>query len=361
MKKYLFITLLCFSISAIAQKTKNLVVVTLDGYRWKDLFTGADEELINDKAYVTQKYQKDVKAKYWRATPEERREVLMPFVWGTIAKKGQLYGNRNLGNFMNVKNRYWFSFPGYNEMFTGYPDTLVNSNAFPPNHNVNVLEFINQQPAFKSKVAVFAGWNAYYNILNQKRSQLPINAGWAQFKGENLNDVQKFLNWQQQYVPQIMGPDERIDAVTYPLAMEYLKQHKPRVFYLAFIDTDAFGHQGKYDLYLDAAKRTDALIADLWAYLQSDPFYKDQTTLLITTDHGRGNGASWKSHKNTIPHCDEIWLAAIGPDTKPLGEAKQTGQLYQNQIAKTLAAFLGLNFTSKNPIGEPIKAILPVR
>lgn len=361
MKKFVLIMFLCASISAVAQKTKNLVVVTLDGYRWKELFTGADEGLINDKAYVAQKYQKDMKQKYWRTTPEERREVLMPFIWGTIAKKGQLYGNRNLGNFMNVKNRYWFSFPGYNEMFTGYPDTLVNSNAFPPNHNVNVLEFINQQSAFKGKVAVFAGWNAYYNILNQKRSGLPINAGWAEFKGPNITDLQRFLNWQQQFAPQIMGPDERNDAITYPLAKEYVRQNKPRVLYLALIDTDAFGHQGKYDLYLEAAKHTDAILEDLWNYLQSDPFYKDQTTLVITTDHGRGDGASWKSHKNTIPHCDEVWFAAMGPDTKPLGEAKQVGQLYQNQIAKTLAAFLGLDFTTKNPQGDAIKAVLPVR
>ncbi|WP_343532899.1 alkaline phosphatase family protein [Pedobacter sp.] len=358
MKKIVLMMLLGMAMNASAQKTKNLVVVTLDGYRWKELFAGADEELINTKSFIT---QKNVKEKYWRATAAERREALMPFLWGTIAKKGQLYGNRNQGNFMNVKNRYWFSYPGYNEMFTGYPDTLVNSNTFPPNHNVNVLEFINQQAAFKGKVAVFAGWNAYYRILNQERSKLPINAGWAEFKDPNITPLQQFLNWQQKLAPQVIGPDERIDAVTYPLAKEYAKQNKPRVLYLALIDTDAFGHQGKYDLYLDAANRTDAILEDLWNYLQSDPFYKDQTTLVITTDHGRGDGSSWKSHKNSIPHCDEVWFAAMGPDTKPLGEIKKAGQIYQNQIAKTLAAFLGLTFTSKNPIGEEIKEVLPVR
>lgn len=358
MKKVLFLLMMMSSAVYAQQKTKNLVVVTLDGYRWKELFTGADEELINTKTFIT---QKNVKQKYWRPTAQERREVLMPFVWGTIAKKGQLYGNRNEGNLMNVKNRYWFSYPGYNEMFTGYPDTSVNSNAFPPNHNVNVFEYINQQAAYKGKVAVFSGWNAYYRILNQERSQLPINAGWAAYNGPNMTDLQQFLNWQQKYTPQIMGPDERIDALTYPMAKEYLKQNKPRVLYMALIDTDAFGHQGKYDLYLDAANRTDAILEELWVYLQSDPFYKDQTTLVVTTDHGRGDGVTWKSHKNSIAHCDEVWLMAMGPDTKPLGELKTAGQVYQNQIAKTLAAFLGLNFTSKNPIGDVLKDVLSVR
>ncbi|TZF83175.1 LTA synthase family protein [Pedobacter sp. BS3] len=350
-----FLMIAGMQVMAQQQKTKNLVVVTLDGYRWKELFTGADEELINNKAFIK---QKDVKDKYWRNTPEERRKVLMPFFWSTIAAKGQLYGNRTVGNNMNVKNPYWFSYPGYNEMFTGYPDTIVNSNDYPPNPNVNVFEFINKQPAYQGKVAVFAGWNAYYRILNEKRSGLPINAGWTEFKGPNITETQKFLNWQQQFVPQIYGPDERIDAVTYPMAKEYLKQNHPKVLYLAFIDTDAFGHQGKYDLYLDAAHRTDTFIGDLWNYLQSDPFYKDQTTLLVTTDHGRGDGASWKSHKRSIPHCDEVWLAAIGPDSKALGEVRQSGQLYQNQIAKTIGRLIGLDFTTKNPMGEPIESIL---
>lgn len=54
------------------QKTKNLVIVTLDGYWWKELFAGADEELINTKAFIA---QKDVKQKSWIATPQEKREV----------------------------------------------------------------------------------------------------------------------------------------------------------------------------------------------------------------------------------------------------------------------------------------------
>lgn len=355
MKKILFLLLIMGTQTFAQQKTKNLVVVTLDGYRWKELFTGADEELINTKAFIS---QKDVKQKYWRETSQERREVLMPFIWNTFAKKGQLYGNRELGNFFNVKNNYWFSFPGYNEMFTGYPDSAINSNALKANPNINVFEFLNNKSKYKDKVAVFAGWNAYYNILDQKRSKLPINAGWTEFKGPNNTEIQNFINWQQQFIPQIMGPDERIDAATYPLAKEYLKQNHPKILYLAFIDTDAFGHQGKYDLYLDAARNTDALIADLWNYLQSDPFYKDQTTLLITTDHGRGDGDLWKSHKRSIPHCDEVWFGVMGPDTKPLGEIKQSGQLYQNQIAKTIAALLGENFSSKNPIGDVIGSVL---
>ena len=63
---------------------------------------------------------------------EERRKLLMPFFWNTIAKQGQVYGNRRYSNNVNTANKYWFSYPGYNEIFTGYPDTAVNSNEYPP-------------------------------------------------------------------------------------------------------------------------------------------------------------------------------------------------------------------------------------
>jgi hypothetical protein len=359
MKNLCLAVFLLASIATYAQnrKTENLVIITLDGYRWKELFTGADSFLVVNKKFMPGDSTALVK-KYWATTPQERRKMLMPFVWTTVAKDGQLYGNRTIGNNVNVKNKYWFSYPGYNEIFTGYPDSAINSNDYPPNPNVNVLEYINKQSTYKNKVAVFASWNAYYRILNEERSGLYINAGWSELKDSDLNATQKTLNEQQAHLPHIFGETERLDGSTYALATEYLKKNHPKVLYLAFIDTDAFGHQGKYDLYLDAAHYIDAMIGELWNYLQQDPFYKGKTTLLITNDHGRGYEEKWTGHYYTIPHSDEIWFAAMGPDTKPLGEVTQPGQLFQNQIAKTIARLLGMNFTTQHEIGEPIHAVL---
>ncbi len=226
--------------NAFAQKAKNLVVVTLDGLRWQELFMGADEELINSKTYNT---RETIKEKFWRETAEERRAVMMPFFWNTIAKEGQVYGNRNFGNFVNMKNPYWISYPGYNEIFTGYPDSAVNSNGHPNNPNVSVFEYLNNKKEFNGKVAIFGGWNVYGKIFNAERSKLPINNGFSKFRGDSLSDVQVALNLQQELMPEIMGPSERPDVITYPLAKEYLKLNKPRVLYLALADTDAFPAQ----------------------------------------------------------------------------------------------------------------------
>ena len=49
----------------------------------------------------------------------------MPFVWETIAQNGELLGNSTYGNNVNVQNRYWFSYPGRSEAFTGYYDSAI--------------------------------------------------------------------------------------------------------------------------------------------------------------------------------------------------------------------------------------------
>ena len=98
MRKLIVFLFIITSVPVFARQenTKNLVIITLDGYRWKELFTGADEALIHTKAFIS---QKNIKEKYWRDNAEERRKALMPFFWQVIAKKGQLYGNRTSGNF----------------------------------------------------------------------------------------------------------------------------------------------------------------------------------------------------------------------------------------------------------------------
>jgi hypothetical protein len=360
LKSLIIICLLfcCKIVQGQKMQTKNIVIITFDGYRWKELFNGADSSNLFGKKFTSQDSTWRIR-KYWGKDTNERRAKLMPFFWNTIAKKGQIYGNRNYGNFVNVTNRYWFSFPGYNEIFTGYADTLINSNAHPANHNINVLEFLHKMPDFKGKVATFTSWDAFYKILNEERSGFPINSGYNNVKGDKLSDVQKALNDLQWWLPKDYGMGERHDGITYSFAKEYVKINHPRILQLSFIETDALAHSGKYDYYLDAANYNDKMIADLWNYMQSDPFYKDNTTFIITEDHGRGYLDNWQHHYYTVEHSNEIFFAIMGPDTSALGEIKQKGQLYQNQFAQTIASLLGVKFENGHDIGKPIKEVLP--
>lgn len=334
-------------------KTQNVIIVTLDGMRWQEIFGGIDSALMNNA-----KYSQDtaaLKNKFWSDNAEERRKKFLPFFWSTIAQQGQLYGNRNKNNFVNITNPYQFSYPGYNEIFTGYPDTAVNSNDKVYNKNINVLEFINKQKNFQGKVAAFTTWDVFPYILNAKRSGIYVNADVDTLKFNSpqfnlINDIQ-FLTTRPIGV--------RPDVLTYIAGREYLKEFHPRVLYIAFDETDDFAHEGLYDQYLGAAHAEDAMIADLWNTLQSMPQYKNKTTLIVTCDHGRGDKIKdqWRDHGQKVEDSNQIWIAVLGPDTKALGEIKTNGQLYQRQIATTIAKLLGFNFKPGHPVMQPIEGI----
>ncbi len=338
---------------AQTHKTENVVIVTLDGMRWEEVFGGADSVLIN-----TEKYTHDtagLKAKFWSNDSLERRKKLFPFLWSTVTKEGQLYGNRHLGNYVNVTNKYWFSYPGYNEIFTGYPDTAVNSNDKILNKNTNVLEFINKQKGYEGKVAAFSTWDVFPYILNAKRSGIYVNSDVDSlpFKSPQFD----IINQIQFLTPRPIGV--RPDILTYIAGKEYLKEYKPKVLYIAFDETDDFAHGGNYEQYLGAAHAEDGMIKDLWNTLQSMPQYKDKTTLIVTCDHGRGDEVKdeWRDHGQKIKGADQIWLAVIGPDTPATGEQKQPGQIYQRQYATTIASLLGFTFKPEHEVMPPIGSI----
>ena len=356
--RLIFVIALQFSLAithvSAQQKTENLIIITLDGMRWQEVFSGADIALLSDKRFT--KDSAAMFAKFWNEDPTIRRKKIFPFLWSTLAKNGQLLGNRNLGNKVNNANPYKFSYPGYNEIFTGYPDTLVNSNDKILNKNTNVLEFIHQQPVFNNKVAAFTTWDVFPYILNKWRSGIYVNSDQDTISA-SVNNYQ-LLNDFQRLSPRPIGV--RPDVITYLGAREYLKSNKPRVLYIAFDETDDFAHGGQYNQYLLSAAAQDQMIADLWNWLQADPAYQGKTTLIVTCDHGRGDTIkeTWRSHGEKIPEAGEIWVAIMGPDTPAAGERKDTVQLYQKQLAATFAKLLGLDFTANHPVAEPIESVI---
>ena len=352
--KYILSILLVLSVNiGHAQHAENIIIVTTDGFRWQEVFTGMDSSLANDKRF-NQGDSEYIFKKYWAETAAERRSKLMPFFWSVVEKNGQIYGNRNYDNKVNNANRYWFSYPGYNEIFTGYPDTIINSNSYPDNPNTNFLEYLNKQSTYKNKIAAFGAWDAFDRILNEKRSRFPVYSAYDEYGGRNPTDHEKLISKLSKEAFKPMGEEECLDVFMHYGAIEYLQNKKPKVLYIAYGETDEWAHGSKYKDYLDAAHSVDKWINDLWDYIQSDPFYKNKTAIFITTDHGRGLKEEWTSHWNTIKNSNEIWCAAMGTDIKAKGEIKTTGQLYQQQFAQTICNLLGQKFTCEHPVAEKI-------
>ena len=344
---------------AQAPKTKNVILVMTDGLRWQEVFQGADAALMNKESGTVTDIPA-LKKNYWRDSEQARRETLMPFLWSTIAKKGQIYGNRAIGSEAAVTNGKNFSYPGYNETLTGFSDDRIDSNDKKPNLNVTVLEWLHKKAAFQGKVAAFAAWDVLPYIFDSDRAGFPINAGWDPFPA--VTPQMEMLNLMKAQLPRVW-PDEPFDVLPFQTAHEYLKAKKPRVLYLSLGETDDWAHDRNYRLYLDAAHRVDAYLKTLWETVQATPAYRDSTTMIVTTDHGRGTTpADWKSHGEKVPESKDIWIAVLGPDTKALGERAHIPAVRQDQIAATLAALLGEDYGGAQPkAGKPIGDVLRLR
>lgn len=353
MKLIYLLTLSTLAFSLNAQElpaAKNIFIITTDGFRWQEVFAGADSALINNTQYTADTAL--TREMYWDVTPELRRKKLMPFLWNVIARKGQLYGNRLLNNKVNMKNLYKISYPGYNEILTGYADWHLIPNTPVNNRNTNILEYLNRQPGYKGSIAAFTSWNIFPYIINEERSKLVVNSGYELLE-EDADSANFFINRVQENI--VEKKHTRYDLLTCLGAREYIRAKHPKVLFLGLGETDESAHSSRYDLYLQQANMADKMIADLWYYVQTDPLYKDNTTFIITTDHGRGSSSkSWFTHGPFTSGSGQTWMAIIGPGIAASGEIKMEQQSYGNQLASTIALLLGEKFTPSHPTGKPL-------
>ena len=337
-----------------ALRTRNVVLIVSDGLRWQEVFSGADPLLLNEKNGGIWDKERDLRREFWRDDPQVRRKALLPFLWTTVAARGQIFGNQAKGSIARVTNGLAFSYPGYNEMLTGRPDTRINSNEYGPNPNVTVFEWLNGLPDLHGKVRVFATWATFKDIFNVGRSHLPLEVGWdPPYQGGTLTPRQQLLD--RLYRTTTRFDDEDLDDsfLQIPL-LDSFHSHHPRVLFVGYGETDNWAHAGRYDLVLHSAHTFDHFVEELWNTLQALPAYRDRTTFIITTDHGRGSGpVQWREHGVDEPGSENIWIAVMGPDTAPLGERAHTTEVHQAQIAATVAALLGKDYRQSVPVAAP--------
>lgn len=347
--------------NAASLKTKNVFLITTDGLRWQEVFSGAEESLLN-KTNGGVNNVTALRQQFWRETPEERRKALLPFLWSEVAVNGQIYGNQTKGSVAQITNGKKFSYPGYSEFLTGAADARIDSNHKIPNPNTNVFEWLNLRPGFKGKVGAVVNWDVIPWILNTERSRLPVWTGFPlQTNAPVLIKVKPEL---EQLLADTTPIWDNIilDSFTARAALDYVKQEKPRALYLAFGETDEWAHEGRYDQVLEAAHNVDHFIQRLWDTVQSMSAYRDKTTFIIATDHGRGSGPhAWQNHGKDVDGAENIWIAVIGPDTPPLGERTNCASVTQSQIAATVAALLGEDYHAAFPHTAPplVEAIRP--
>src|SRR3954471_14681944 len=228
-----------------ARKTENVVLIVSDGLRWQEIFRGAERPLMSKSPGGVSDTSALI-VEYWRDDVSERRAALFPFLWGKVAREGQIFGNQDKGSVARIENAFRFSYPGYNEMLTGSFDPRVNSNDYPPNPNVTVFEFLARDPAFRGKVGAIATWDAFHRIFNEERAGIDVIAGWhPPFTGDLAKSPRgAMLNELYKTNVRYWG-DNTFDAPMQLVTKEYLETRKPRLLFVGYGETDAWAHGGR--------------------------------------------------------------------------------------------------------------------
>lgn len=326
----------------------RVIVVTVDGYRWQEFFGGADAAYFarNSKGVV-----EAAAADYAAPTPEARRARVMPFVWHTVARDGQIFGDAARRSRAHLTNGLWFSYPGYNELLSGAADPRVDSNDKVPNPNVTVLEWLHRRPGFAGRVEAFGAWDVLPSIVNTARSGIPVGTAFTPAPHASTARERE-LNQMARDLPPVWSYGT-FDAPFVEAALEAMRARDPRVVYIMLGEGDEWAHEGHYRLYLDAAHRADRFFERLWSAAQALPRYRGRTTLLVTTDHGRGATIKdWSDHGRDVPAAEDTWMFAMGPGIPALG-VREGVTVTTSQFAATIARAAGESFATGAPNAAP--------
>ncbi len=339
-------------------KTRNVVFITVDGWRIQEMFGGMDGTIARKEKDSGIYDLERARRRFWRDTPDGRRAALLPFFWGTLAPQGVVLGNREKGSSVVIRNPHRYSTPGYLEILTGQPQPETDASLFERNPHRTFLEFIQEQAGLsRTQVAVVASWAEMRALAASRPEPFFINAGYepvppalATPRMTAVSDLQDEImtGWET----------GRSDAVTFNIALEYLKMHRPRLLYIALDESDDWAHARRYDRVLDYMHVVDGWLRVLWETLQASDAYRGRTTIVLTTDHGRGlTPRDWIEHDEAIEGAQDIWVAVIGPDAPRTGEAGPAAAVTQSDVAATVIRLFGLDDRKFNPAGgAPIAA-----
>ena len=280
--------------AASAAPAPNVILITLDGVRWEEVFRGVDPGQSVDP------------------NPQ-----IFPFLTGTLAKQGVLFGNHGRGETVRVGNSHQNSLPGYQSIMACTTQPCGSNlcgripvETFPE----RLLHDLNLKP---EQVATIASWDKIANAVEHVEGTLFVNAGNRALKidGDPINDADAALNAAQaKDVPP--WKDARWDKYTVGHALEYLKAKRPRFLFVSLNDSDEWGHKGQYDQYVATLRQQDNWIRDIVTTLDGMGEYGRNTTLIITTDHGRGEGNDWDDHGVGYPDSGNVWIYARSPYTE---------------------------------------------
>jgi hypothetical protein len=318
-----------FLSSAVA--SENVIFITLDGVRYQEFFGGV---------------QKPARATRPRGTelfPSLKAQVKEGSAW--------LYGDGIRNGVFKVGNRAGMSLPGYRALLSGEFEDRCRTNRCPNIDRETIFDSLSQRGFSPEDLAVFASWSGMGRALESTPGKIVRDVDRDDYPRDGASPEELKIAEGVKQLDRANRPwwGARRDVYTYALGKLYLERHRPRFLYLSFLDADEHAHANRYRDYTDSLLRYDAWIKELRRVLDTMGDYGANTSIVITTDHGRGKGALWFMHGRRIRSAFRTWAAVI-PSRRILEGARAHPRVSENfsqvDIRPTLEKLLGLEPTN---------------
>jgi hypothetical protein len=328
-------------------RTQHVILVTLDGVRWQDIFLGVDPTL--------------AERHHLPASAVVDARTLLPNLYHRMVDGGVGVGAPGRGPGV-VSTFSALSLPGYLELLSGRRDSPCKSNRCPRTVTPTLLDQVRTMKGVgRDEVAAISSWELIENAATSRPVSFPMSYGRHYGLTRNLvrvNEAAGHLLDKGESAHAAPGlHDYRPDRFTGPLALQYVKERQPRLMFIGLGDTDEYGHHNDYAGYIQALREADAFLGDLFATLDGMGEYGATTTVVLTTDHGRSE--AFFNHGYLTPESRRTWVFAAGGSVPAAGLVTNHRERYIADIAPTIRLWLGVRPDHDKLAGSILTEMLP--
>lgn len=297
---------------AVAQSNKaikRVIYITLDGVRWQDVFLDHSR---------------------------------FPIFWQKYAKTAAIYGEPNSNKTMEVAS-IPVSLPSYQSQMSGSVQSCPD-NECGRIHVTTLPENLVNKFGFKKKdVASISSWEVTDYAVESVAGTIFNNNGTRPMYDPDTQEADSVMfEINKDQADHYPGDDTRLDKYTFAQALHYLEKYQPKFLWISFGDADDYAHEGNLAAYRQSLTFSDESIDQLMMTLKRLNL-DTETLIIITTDHGRGNGENWLEHGEEYPESKQTWAFVINGE---LSAGVKDGDIYRYNtlsIRPTIEAAFGLS------------------
>ncbi|MDR3491358.1 MAG: alkaline phosphatase family protein [Gammaproteobacteria bacterium] len=298
---------LAYAETPSTHKVTRVIYITLDGTRWQDVF--------NDHRYFFK-----LKMRH--------------------ANKGIFYGEP--GSNLTIETASIpMSLPSYLSQMAGYVQSCDNNECGRIQVETVVESVAHRLGLNKKDVAVFSSWREIGLSAESVTGTAYTNVGNAPAYDPDTGQADAIMDLLNHRQAEHHSGNDRYDEYTFSQALHYLKKYQPRFLWISFNDADDAAHAMDLERYHKSLSYYDNAIDQLFTTLQKMGLDKE-TLVIVTTDHGRGNGIFWTSHGVLFPESKRTWAFVINGELTPISQEGNMKHYSTLSIRPTIEAALGI-------------------